>query len=146
MPYTEHITEGLELVDVFYGANVAANTESNSGYVDLGNYNRILIVIHPVSLGDALDVDIEQASAVAGTGAKTLDAGSKDVAIPTTDTLPTAIEIQPAEFDVDGGFDCLNVEVTTANTGGGANYFVVEVWARPRFLPASEAMFDDVVD
>ena len=49
-------------------------------------------------------------------GAKTFDAGSKDITVAQADTAPSVIEIRSEEFDVDGGFDCLNVEVSREST------------------------------
>lgn len=144
--YTARFSEQWELIDVLYGDAVAANTESNTGYSALGNYVRTVIIIHPVDVNDALDVDIEQATTTTGTSAKTFDSGGKDITVATTDTAPSVIEIRHEEFDVAGGFDCLNVEVTTANTGGNGNEFVVEIWAEPRYKPAATTNLDSVTD
>jgi hypothetical protein len=140
------MSEQWELLDLVYGAAVGANTETNLGYNDLGNYYRAAVIIHPVALNDALDVDIEQATDTSGTSAKSFDSAAKDVAVAATDTTPQFIEIRPEEFDIANKFDCLNVEVTTANTGGGSNYFVVELWAIPKFGPASTTNIDTVTD
>jgi len=144
--YTQRFSESWEVIDYYLGAAVAAATEVNTGYNVCGLYNRIVVRIHPVALNDALDVDCEQATTAAGAGAKTLDAGAKDVTIATTDTLPTEIEIRPEEFDVTGLFDCLNIEITTANTQGGTNYFVVEILGSPRYMPAATTYVQEVND
>lgn len=144
--YTERFSEEWELIDVVYGAAVAANTETNSGYNDMGNYHRIAIVIDPVSLGDALDVDIEQGTSSAGAGAKTVDSNTKDITVATTDTAPSVIEIQMEEMDVTNRFNHLNVEITTANTGGGANYFACKIYGLPRYGAASTTNWDSVTD
>lgn len=146
MSYTERFSEGWQLIDHVYGAGIAANTETNSGYNSLANFHRVAIVIHPVALNDALDVDIEQGTDTSGTGAKTVDSGGKDIAVAATDTAPSVIELKCSELDVTNSFDCVNVEITTANTAGGSNYFVCEVWGMPRFLPASTTTLDSVTD
>lgn len=143
MSYTERFSEAWELLDTIYGAAVGANTESNTGVNLLSNYVRTVIIIHPVALNDALDVDIEQATTAAG-ALSSFDSGSKDITVATTDTAPSVIEIRHEEFSA--GYEYLNVEVTTANTGGGSNYFVVEVWAEPAYKPASTTNLDSVTD
>lgn len=145
MTYTARITEQLELVDVFYGDAVAAAAESNSGVVDVSGYARILVVIHPVDVNDALDVDIEQAATATG-ALKTLDAGTKDITVATTDTKPSAIEIRPEEFDINNEYKYLNVEVTAGNTGGNGNDFVIEIWGIPKFMPAATTNWDSITD
>jgi hypothetical protein len=144
--YTKRFSEEWQLVDVLYGDAVAANTESNTGYNSVANFHRVAIIIHPVDVNDALDVDIEQGTDTSGTGAKTVDSGSKDIAIATADTKPSVIELRMAEMDVAGGFDCLNVEVTTADTAGGGSEFAVEIWGLPRYAPASTTNLDSVTD
>lgn len=146
MTYTQRFSEAWELIDVLYGDAVAAATESNTGYSNVANYVRLVIIIHPVDVNDALDVDVEQGTTTAGAGAKTLDSNSKDITVATTDTAPSVIEVRPDEFDVAGGFDCLNVEVTTANTGGNGNEFVVEIWGEPVYKPAATTNLDSVTD
>lgn len=144
--YCERFTEEWELIYCGYSAAVAANTEVNTGYIDMGAYHRIVVIIHPVALNDALDVDIEQATDTSGTGAKTVDSNTKDITVAPTDTAPSAIEIQMEEMDVTGKFDCLNVEVTTANTGGQGNYFVKLIYGLPRYLPAATTNWDSITD
>ena len=144
MPYTENFTEGWELIDVVYGAAVAAATETNSGYNSLANFHRIAIIIHPVVLNDALDVDIEEGTSTGGAGAQALAAGGHDITVAAADTLPSVIELQTEELDVSDSYDCVNVEITTANTGGQGNYFVCEIWGYPRFKPAATTNLDSV--
>lgn len=142
--YTAKFTEQWELVDVVYGDAVAADTETNSGWNLMENYHRVVILVHPVDVNDALDVDIEQDDTGDGSNVKTVDSGGKDITVATTDTAPSAIELRMEELDVSGGFEYLQVEVTTANTGGGDNEFVVEIWGLPRYRPASTSNLDSV--
>lgn len=146
MSYTERFTEQWQLIDTIYQLAGASNTEVNSGYNSLANFHRVVIVIHPLDINDDLDVDIEQATDTSGTGAKTFHAGDHDITVATTDTKPSVIEIQTEELDVTGKFDCLNVEVTTANTGGEGNDYVVEIWGMPRYKPVSTTNLDSVTD
>lgn len=145
MVYTARFSEQWELVDFVYGDAVAAATETNTGQINIGNYIRLVVIIHPVDVNDALDVDIEQAASSTGV-LKALDSNSKDITVATADTKPSVIEIRPDEFDVANGYEYLNVEVTTANTGGNGNDFAVEIWGEPVYKPAATTNLDSVTD
>lgn len=147
MSYTERFTEGFELLGSIAGDDLAAANVSDTGNMLFENFHRGVIIIHPVTLNDALDIDVEQATdATAGTRA-TFNAGSKDVLIAAGDTKPTVIEIKSEEFDVDGLYKYLNIEATLANTAGNNNVYVIEVWGSiPRYKPTSTALLDSVVD
>lgn len=146
MSYTERFTEAWECLAATYGANVAHTTETNTGSVSLANFQRVAIIIHPVALNDALDVDIEEATSTAGAGLKPLASGGHDITVATADTKPSVIELRTDELDVEDGFDCINVEVTTAATAGSANYFVVEIWGLANYMPAATTNLDSVTD
>lgn len=139
--YTERFSEVWSLLGDIRA--VAATTEQNTGYVSLANYHRAMIIVIPVSLTGALNVDIEQGTTTAGAGAKAVDSGNKDVTVAQTDTAPSVIELRTEELDVTGGFDCVNVEVTP----GAASYFWTGIWGGvPRFAPVSTANLDSVTD
>lgn len=146
MGYTERFTERFQLLATIYGANVDANTESNSGYVDVSGMYRVWAAIHPVSLNDALDVDFEEAKDTSGTSAQSFNSAGKDTTIAATDTAPTIFEVKGEEFDVADKMTALNVEVTTADTAGDSNYFVVEIWGEVMYAPADTTNLDAVVD
>ena len=143
MPYTQRFSEEWELIDTIYGVAVAAAAENNTGALLLANYIRTVIIIHPLDLNDALDVDIEQATTLTGALAS-FDAAAKDITVAAADTAPSVIEIRHEEFAA--GYEYLNVEVTAANTGGSSNYFVVEVWGLPVYKPAATTNLDSVTD
>lgn len=139
--YTENFSEVNAFLGYIYG--VANATEANTGYVSLANYHRAVVIIHPVSLGSALDVDIEQATSAAGAGAKTFDAGGHDITVAAADTMPSVIEIQTEELDVTGGFYFINVEVTATV----ASYYVCEVWGTvPRYPPVPTTTLDSITN
>ncbi|MCB0196372.1 MAG: hypothetical protein KDJ65_30750 [Anaerolineae bacterium] len=145
--YTERFTEQAELLGTIYGLGVAANTASDTGNMLLGNFNRAVIIIHPMDVNDALDVDIEEATTTASGTRTQMDSGNKDITVATADTTPSVIEIKTSELDVNNGYKYLNVEVTTADTGGGGNDFLVEVWGlEPRNKPVSTTSLDSVTD
>jgi len=141
MAYTERFTEVHELL-----ANLvvtSSGAEQNTGYVEVGRFHRGFIQIIPVTLGGALNVDVEEATDTTGAGAQTFDSGGKDTTIPQTDTNPTIIEWRNEELTVDSAYDALNVEVTP----GGASTFVVQVWGTvPRKAPVATTNLEAVVD
>lgn len=144
MSYTERFSETHTILGKINPASYAA--EQNTGYVSLANYHRAVIILHAGVLGQNVGFDIEQATDTSGTSAKALDSGSKDVDwTATTDNNAVAvIEIRTEELDVNGGFDCINVEATPA---GSAAIFSVEIWgAEPRYAPVSTANLDSVTD
>lgn len=141
--YTERFSEAHAVLAVLNPAVYAA--EQNTGYVSLANYHRVAVVIHTGYLLGDVDVDFEQATTTAGAGAKTLDTGGKDVTVlgATDDNTVRIIEIRTEEFDVTGGFDCLNVELTPALSGiiGVIVYGIVS-----RFKPVPTTLVDVITD
>ena len=142
MGYTERFSEQAALLGTIYCA--ASTGEKNTGYLSLENYNRAVVIIHPVNMNSqTIDVDLEQGTDTSGTSAKTFNSGGKDITIAAADTKPSVIEIRTEELDVDGGFDCINVEATPS----GSCTFVVELWGlEPRYKPVSTTNLDSVTD
>lgn len=142
MPYTELFTEGACVLAHLHPVSSAA--EQNTGYFSLANYHRCVILINCGVLGGDLDVDIEQGTNTAGSGATSFDTASKDMTIHNADdnTL-NAIEIRTEEMDVDGGFSCLNVEITAA---GASIFDCIVLGFEPRFLPVGTTVFDTVTN
>lgn len=139
--FTARFTEQYQLLGTIYAAS--ASTEQNSGYKSCKGFDRIVIIVHPVSLGsNALDVDIETGTDTSGTSAKTFDSGNKDITVGGTDTKPNVIEIKGSEFDEANAFDCLNVEITPA----GSATFAAEIWGLASYQPASITNLDSVTD
>ena len=142
MPYTERFTEVHQLLATIYAANVAA--EQNSGYVDIGTFHRAVIIIHPLALTAALNVDIEEATDTLGTSPQAFQAAGHDITVAAADTEPSVIEIRTEECDVNDHYHCINLEITPA---GATEYFVAEIWGViPRFAPVSTAALDSVTD
>lgn len=142
MPYTELFSEGACILAHIHPASYAQ--ETNTGYFSLANYHRCVIIGNMGVLGGDVDVDIEQATDTAGTGESQFDAGSKDVTWHNADdnTLKV-IEIRTEEMDVDGGYDCLNVETTP---GGASIYDVLVIGFEPRYLPVPTTALDEITN
>lgn len=145
--YTARFSEYAQYLGGIYALGVAANTASDTGNLLLENFHRAVIIIHPLDINDVLDIDVEEATdTTAGTRTQ-MDSGGKDISVAIADTAPSIIEIRTEELDVQNGYKYINVEATTANTGGGGNDFVVEVWGLvPRYAPVSTSTLDSVTD
>jgi len=141
--YTARFTEqAMLLADI---APASHSTEQNTGYVSVAGYHRVFVLIHSGTLGGNLGIDMEQATDTAGTSAKALDAGGKDVDLVATtdDDEVNVIEIRTEELDVPNGFDCLNVEATPASAG----IFGVQIWGFvPRHAPPATTALGSVTD
>lgn len=146
MSYTERFSEAWQCLAATYGDAVAGTTETNTGSVSLANFQRVVIIIHPVDINDVLDIDIEEATSTAGASLKPLASGGHDISIATADTKPSVIELRTDELDVEDGFDCLNVEATTAGTNNNGNEFVIEIWGLCNYMPADTTNLDSVTD
>jgi hypothetical protein len=146
MTYTARFSEQWELLDCTYGDAVAGTTETNSGYVSLANFQRVVIIIHPVDVNDVFDVDIEEALTTAGGSPQALAAGGHDISIALADTKPSVIEFTTDELDIADSYDCINVELTTDSTNNNGNDFVIEIWGMPNYLPAVTTNLDSVTD
>jgi hypothetical protein len=143
MVYTQRFSEGAALLAKINPATYT--TEQNTGYVSCALYQRVAVVIHAGALGGDLDVDIEEGTDTSGSGAQAFDSNGKDITIDSDDDDNTVsvIEIRGEEFDVNDGFDCLNVEVTP----GSSSIFSVQVWGlEPRYAPVSTSGLNSVTD
>lgn len=142
MSYTERFTERHCLLGHIHPA--AHTTEQNSGYVSLATYHRAVIIINCGVVTANIDVDVEQATDTAGTGAKSFDTNSKDITITavTDNNTVEVIEIRTEEFDIANGFDCINLEMTSTNA-----IFSAEIWGIvPRYAEVSTTALHSVTD
>lgn len=132
MAYPWSLVENLKIVDASAGP-VTTNGGVTCDYVSLKNVHRAWIVASfTQAVGHATGIDPTQATAVAGTGVKATTAlhriwANEDTAASDTLVEQTAaitynvtnnikkkqviIEIDPEDFDVNGGFDVLGCTV-----------------------------------
>lgn len=136
------VVEGFLPIDMSLGAN-------DGDWVSLKNYNRLTIVLFK-DVGTAAQdpiITLEQAQAVAGTGAKALAAidrvHTKQAAVNLQavgqyslveqaaaatytdaalgeEAAIIVIDIRPADLDLDNGFDCVRARVADTGAGAGA--------------------------
>lgn len=146
------------------GGPVLLNTAGITGqYVSMKNYNHLtaIITLAPASGTDTSAITLSQATAIAGTSAKALPFSWvwKNGAPGTTDTLvKTAvvsnsittsaaaaleqyvIELDAADMDVAGGFDCVSVNMTdpgSVSTPASVIYILSEARYRQATLPSA---------
>lgn len=142
------LTEGVNIVPA-WGENVVdMDTNADGDWVSLKGYGKvgILFVKEAGTAGDDPTLTLQQASDVAGTGVKVLNAidtywikqaatslASTGTFTKTTQTADEQIvfnatsaeqsliayfEIDAEDLDVDNGFDCIRVNVALAANGG----------------------------
>ena len=116
MSYTQLFSEDAELLAILACDNLnAAVGEHNSGYVYVGEYHRILIlfVLGEVTQGGTLDIDVEEATDAAGTGAGNV-VGIAPAQLTGADANG-AVEIEFQTEDLTQDYDYVNVECIVAN-------------------------------
>lgn len=123
----------------------AATTEQNSGYVSVAGYDRITIMLVVSIVTTTLDVDIEIATAAAGTNAATIKSitqlGASD------DDKVILIDIEASELSNPSvssakEFGYVNVEVTPS----GAATLTVLVWGwAAKYQPVTQTIIHEAV-
>jgi hypothetical protein len=145
--YTERFSEGYELL-----ANLspqAANGtvgEHNTGWVNVENYHRLVVILTAGEPGGAstIDVDFEEATDNAGTGAQNV-AGKAITQLVAADAGDTVyVEVRTAELDVNNDYVWVNAEVTVAvNT----YTYDLKLYGRvTRYAPVSVTNIAEIVD
>ena len=144
MAYTSRDSEIRCLLAKIDPDNYGA-AEYNTGFVNMGNYHRAVVELHTGDMagGATLDIDLEEGTDAVGT----LRAIVKQINTLTQaggDANDTVImEFQTEEFNVDAGYEFLNVEVTVANA---AVDFVCLLWGIiPVYPPVPLTLITQVV-
>lgn len=149
----QHATEKMQIASGFVPVNLA--TASNPGdWVSMKNFLRCAVVVFKAAgtAGDDPTITLEQATAVAGTGAKALNftridakRGADLLAIGqftkteqaagntfTSDTLAEeqaiiVIDVKAEDLDIDNGFDCIRATVSDVGTNSqiGAMLYIL---------------------
>ncbi|RWQ16099.1 hypothetical protein [Mesorhizobium sp.] len=136
----QHILEKLQIAAGFVPVSMA--TAPTEDWVSLKNFGRMAIVFFKAAgtAGDDPTLTLEQATAVAGTGAKALNFTRIDVkqgadlfAIGEFTTIAQAantyteatsaeaqaiwvLDVKAEDLDVDGGFDCIRASISDIGT------------------------------
>lgn len=169
--HTNQFAEHFNVCEAFLPVNIA--TGANDGdWVSLKNYSECTILFF-VGVGGAAEpatITLEQATAVAGTGAKSLAAITTVYQKQATTNLQStgtwskvtqaaaatyalgsgangdkaalvSITIHAEDLDGDNGFDCLRARVADVGTGPAIGSCVY-ILGGPRFTPMQSAIVD----
>ncbi|WP_337186587.1 hypothetical protein [Phenylobacterium sp.] len=141
MQHNNLLVEACQIVSAIVPVNLA--TAANNGdWVSLKNFDRVTIVVFKGAgtAGEDPVITLQQATAVAGTGAKALNFTRIDKKIGTQTGIGAfttatqaaanthtdadsaeaeglfAIEVQASDLDVSNGYDCVQVSIPDAGT------------------------------
>jgi hypothetical protein len=161
------LIEGVNFVPAWTENVVDMDTNQTGDYVSLKNYGKVgfLFVKEAGTAGDDPTLSLLQATDVAGTGAKVLNAISEYwtkqaatslAAVGTwTRSTQTAddqiagnatsaeqammvyFEVDAEQLDVSGGFDCIRVDVALAASGGAQWGTGIYIMLDPRYPQAT---------
>lgn len=141
--YTELFSENAAPLAVFSGSG--ATTEQNSGYVNVGKYHRIAVVLHAIAVGTTLDLDVEITTDGVSAGLFTLKSitqlgGSDDGDL-------VVVEIRTDELGKPTGapsenYDWVNVEITPS---GSSTFSCIVYGLMPRYGAVDSTLWDEVV-
>lgn len=154
------IPESLEPIALTLGP-VTTNGGVTTDYISLKNVHKAYVVFHfAQAVGHATGIDPVQATHVAGTGAKPItglvpiwaneDVAASSLLVRKTDAITynvandikgkiVVMVIDPAQFDVAGGFDVLGF--TVDNSGQATNFVSVMAYIVPRY-PGQNVIVD----
>lgn len=141
--YTELFSENFAPI-AFLGAG-AGTAEQNSGYVNLAKYHRVAIVLHVITTGTTLDLDVEIATDADAANVFTFKHITQLVAADDAEIF--VVEIRTDELGKPTGassenYDWLNVEITPS---AAAAYSCVVYGFVPRYGPIDSTLWDEIV-
>jgi hypothetical protein len=139
------------------------DTDRTGTYVSLKNYGKVVFLLFKAAgtAGDDVNIDVQQATDVSGTGAKDCDViaaywtkqaatdiNSVGTFTETTQTAASEIdfnatsaeqvllavwEVSAEQLDVTNGFDCVSCNVSLDASGGAQNGVILAILCDPRF-------------
>jgi hypothetical protein len=132
------------LLGIIYPDNYAAG-EQNTGFVNMENYHRAVAEIYVGDLAATatLDADLEEAQDALGTGRANVKSITQLTQAGGDGDDVVVVEFRTEEFDVDNGYEFLNLEVTTANAA--VDYCAVLWGIIPRYPPVPTTLITEVV-
>lgn len=146
MVYTERFTEVHKLLGRLQPATY--NSEQNvpsSGWIDLTNYHRAVVIIHVGDTGTTLDADIEIATSSGGADIHTLKSITQLASGADNDIV--AIEIRGEELAKPTGAPAENYRYLRVETtpNGNCTYDVLVLGFVPRYAPVGTTEWTEVV-
>ena len=144
MAYTSRDSEIRCLLAKIDPDNYGA-AEYNTGFVNMGNYHRAVAEIHTGDMagGATLNADLEEGADALGVQRNTLKSITQLAQVLGDADDTVIIEFQTEEFNVDGGFEFLNLEVTV---GVAAVDFTALLWGIiPVYPPVPLTLITEVI-
>jgi len=138
MAFTNRYSEEVALLAADLESGVSA--EQNTGWIAIGNYQRVVVEIHAPTVGTTINADIEIATDSSGTGVTNMTGKS----ITEIDAAASIlIEINSEEFNQSNvEYTHMQVETTPSGT---CDYVVLVKGLSPRFAPVTVATWDEIV-
>lgn len=145
MSYTERFTEVHEVLGELFPASYAAEQNvPSSGFINVGMYHRVVIILSAGNIGTSLDADVEVATDNNGSNVRTLKSITQLTEAGGDDNSRVAIEIRGEELNIEGvNYPYLRLEVTP-NGATLAGALVLGII--PRYAGVSVTGWDEVVD
>lgn len=145
MAYTERWYEGNELL-AHISPQAANGTvgEHNTGWVDVSEFHRVLILVHPGEPGGAstIDIDVEEATSAAGAGAQNVTGVNPNQIVAGDAGEPGEIEFQTEEMDAANDYRYINVEVIVGTNTYTYSLYVFGI--ETRYRPVSTALWREL--
>ena len=140
--------ERNELLDTVHP--VSASTVEQGAWVAVAGFDEIVVVwvIGLIAATGVFNLDVNQATAAAGTGAKNVtDAAGNDVAITaladSDDDVVGIISILPQSLDVNGGFTHIRVSATPSVAASLQSF---QVWGvKANQAPVDNTGYEEVI-
>ena len=145
--YTQNWTETNEPVGVL-NANARTAATYNTAWMSMANHQRavFLISVGDMGQGATLDFAVQQATSVAGAGAKALTPAKAITQLTAAagdgDDL-IAVELRTEELDVDGGFAYIRGVLTIA--GAAVDVAVIPLRHVPNYAPVATTVWEEIV-
>lgn len=144
MQYTEQFTEKNQPLD--YGIyQVFSPGTHNTPYVAVNRFQREFVHVFIGNMGNTaeVDIDIVQATDIAGTGSKLVKSATQVEQAEGHAIAHVAMEMRSEELDVDGGFDCIGLEIVVANNPVEIMWIV---WGTcPDYAPVATTFWHEIV-
>lgn len=163
------VVEEMQIAAAIVPVDLAGG-QNDGDWVSLKNYNHcaVIFIKEPGAVGEGPILTFEQATAVAGTGAKALPipdgvyvkSGADlfaigqftKVAASTSNTYNLSaagdnqnlivVEFNASDLDVEGGFDCLRLKIADTGATAGQLGAALYLLSGPRHTPPPSAIID----
>ncbi|MBK3333550.1 hypothetical protein [Burkholderia pseudomallei] len=137
-PMNVKATEQVAVLGAIVPSSQAAGT-ANTGWLSAAQFQKFLAVIQAGAMGSGgtIDAKIQQATDSSGTNAKDITGKAiTQLAAAGGGDVQVEINLDAQELDTNGGFDFIQLSITTATAASGTSGLVLGFL--PRYGPASD--------